>query len=361
MRRILPAEDRLPPILANIYEDAGFRAYKMRKFEEYSLYLENRSFLESERVITFNDMTGRLLALKPDVTLSIVKNAKADRKGCEKLYYRESVYRLDRKSGEYREINQMGLEVIGDTDMLQTLEVLSLAVRTLEATGEEYVLDVSHMGVISAVTGLIDGLREDDRAQILCLIKTKNPHDLAALCARMEVGEEIARTLAVMAGPSFGFEDSLRKLKESAPDAAAEALSELESIYSALSSLGLAGSVELDFSIVNDTDYYNGIIFQGFVKGIHKEVLSGGRYDGLLSKFGKKAGALGFAVYLTDLAPRREGGANDCDYDVLLRYSDGSDPKEVLKKAAQLRADGSSVRVEKEIPAGLRFGRTEEV
>ena len=78
--------------LSQLFEAAGYKKYKMRKFEEYSLYLENKSFLTSEYVITFNDLSGKLLALKPDVTLSIVKNTKATKDSREKLYYRESVY-----------------------------------------------------------------------------------------------------------------------------------------------------------------------------------------------------------------------------------------------------------------------------
>ena len=77
--------------LSRLYEKAGYKKYKMRKFEEYSLYLENKSFLTSEYVITFNDLSGRLLALKPDVTLSIVKNTNATPSASEKLYYTESV------------------------------------------------------------------------------------------------------------------------------------------------------------------------------------------------------------------------------------------------------------------------------
>ena len=116
--------------LRALYEGAGFRAYKMRKFEEYSLYLENRDFLLSDYVITFSDLTGRLLALKPDVTLSIVKGSRATKEAGEKLYYTESVYRLDSRTNEYREIRQMGLEALGDIDDVQTLEVCRLALET---------------------------------------------------------------------------------------------------------------------------------------------------------------------------------------------------------------------------------------
>lgn len=79
--------------LRGLYESYGYRKYRMGRFEEYSLYAANKSFLLGENVPTFTDLDGRLMALKPDVTLSIAKNTKADKNTCEKVYYLESVYR----------------------------------------------------------------------------------------------------------------------------------------------------------------------------------------------------------------------------------------------------------------------------
>ena len=74
LARLQPKE-RASFALRALYEAAGCRKYHMGRFEEYGLYQENRSFLSSEQVITFTDLDGRLLALKPDVTLSIAKTA----------------------------------------------------------------------------------------------------------------------------------------------------------------------------------------------------------------------------------------------------------------------------------------------
>ena len=71
----LKREERAIYDLRKLYEQYGYKKYKMSKFEEYDLYLENKSFLPSQQVITFTDLSGKLMALKPDVTLSIAKNA----------------------------------------------------------------------------------------------------------------------------------------------------------------------------------------------------------------------------------------------------------------------------------------------
>ena len=62
--------------LRELYESFGYSQYKMSKFEEYDLYVRNKSFLVSDHIITFTDTDGKLMALKPDVTLSIVKNSR---------------------------------------------------------------------------------------------------------------------------------------------------------------------------------------------------------------------------------------------------------------------------------------------
>ena len=90
----LRREERVLFKLRDLYRLSGYAQYKMGKFEEYDLYARNKDFLVSDGVITFTDTDGRLMALKPDVTLSIIKNTR-DRENCvQKVYYSENVYRI---------------------------------------------------------------------------------------------------------------------------------------------------------------------------------------------------------------------------------------------------------------------------
>ena len=77
--RSLPGEDRVAQALRALYESLGYRRYRAASFESYDFYLENKSFVECEAVLPFTDASGRLLALKPDVTMSIVKMCIRDR------------------------------------------------------------------------------------------------------------------------------------------------------------------------------------------------------------------------------------------------------------------------------------------
>ena len=174
---MLKPQERVSLQLQLLYEQAGFRHYRMGRFEEYGLYQENRRFLPSEQVITFTDLDGRLLALKPDVTLSIAKNAQVEPGGCGRFYYAENVYRPSQKSHTFREIRQMGLECIGAVDDAVTVQAVSLALQSLALTDREFVLELSHMGF---VTGLLDavGAPEAIRPRLLTCIRNKSTHDL---------------------------------------------------------------------------------------------------------------------------------------------------------------------------------------
>ena len=137
-------EDRLEELSRKF----GYAPYKMSRFEEYELYVRNKDFLQSDRVITFSGKDGRLLAMKPDVTLSIVKNAPETPGAVRKVHYRENVYRMDRNSGNFREILQAGIECVGDVGFYEAAEVVYLAAKSLEALGEGTILSLSHVGLI---------------------------------------------------------------------------------------------------------------------------------------------------------------------------------------------------------------------
>ena len=199
----LPKDEQVPLLLRGLFEQRGYRRYRMSNFEAYDLYRENKNFLESEGIITFTDASGRLMALKPDVTMSIVKHTKPDAVS-SKLYYVENVFRLAPQSGEYREISQMGLEFIGGQGGYAEAEAVELAVRSLAAIGPQSVLDVGHMGFITSLLDVL-GVREEARAAALDALRAKNAHTLRAIAAESGCTEEEAGQLAALAawpGPS---------------------------------------------------------------------------------------------------------------------------------------------------------------
>lgn len=351
----LKYEERVIFQLRRLYQQYGYTQYRMSKFEEYELYARNKSFLVSEHILTFTDTDGKLLALKPDVTLSIIKNSQ-NRGSVQKVYYNENVYRTAPSFHGYREIMQAGLECIGDLDECAVCEVVELAARSLETIDPNYLLDLSHMGMVS---GLLDAMEWVDRQQILALIAEKNIPGVQALCADAGIQPRyitlLCRLMELYGSPA----QVLPELEDMAINPQMKyALDTLGRVCAALTPY--QNNLRLDFSIVNDMNYYNGIIFRGYLPGLASGVLAGGQYDNLLHRMGKTGHAIGFAVYMDHLE-RYERTEKDFDVDVLLLYHENSDFQAVSSQANALRKNGMSVRAERSIPTGLRYRELREV
>ena len=268
--------------LRGLYSDYGYTFYRMSRFEEYDFYADKKDFLISKAVLTFTDADGKLMALRPDVTLSIIRHIRST-DGVQKFFYDEKIYRVPRNSSTFREIPQAGVECIGSLDAEDIAEVLELAILSLHtvAHGRRCILDVSHAGLTASL------VPEKDRREILQCLAEKNIHGLKALNAP----EEVIHLAEIDGRPSevrdiAGLEvlDSLRKYDD---------------------------EIRIDFSAVNNLNYYNGIVFRGFIEGVSESILSGGQYDNLMAMMGH-AGvkAVGFAVNL-DLAAQISGGEAD--------------------------------------------------
>jgi len=335
---ILRKEEQIMQTLGALYEGFGYSRYKMSKFEEYDLYVRNRDSLVSDGVITFTDRNGKLLALKPDVTMSIIKNG-SDADGMQKVYYNENVYRVSKGTQSFKEIMQAGLECIGEVDDYCLLEVLTLARDSLKAITDEYVLDISHLGI---VTDVLSPLSKSAQAEALSLIGDKNLHELLALCEREGVQSDKIIALASLRGKAA---EVMPELKKIIPES--KYIDGFERILGSL-----LGNINIDFSVVDDINYYNGILFKGFIRAVPSSVLSGGQYDVLMKKMGRRANACGFAVYL-DLLSRLDSGAEQYDADAVLLYTD-EDPKTVMDAVTSLTGFGR-VCVLKEIPKNYKY------
>ena len=346
----LKPEERVLYALRSLYQRYGYSRFKMSKFEEYDLYVRNKDFLVSDGVITFTDTDGRLMALKPDVTLSIIKNTRQMPGNVQKLYYNENVYRVSGSTRCFKEIMQTGLECIGDVDLYSLCEVISLAAQSLGAIDPNYVLDLSHMGVVSALVDAL-ALDEERRSQVLACIGEKNGDGVRWLCPDRDVSGILA--LISAHGPAETVVASLRPW--CAGGEAKAALDELSRVTSVLAANGIGG-VQVDFSIVNDMNYYNGIVFMGYIRGIPAGVLSGGQYDKLMRRMGRNCKAVGFAIYMDQLE-RLNDGPKPYDVDTVLLYDDRADIAALTRAVRELTQQGLSVRAQRAVDEKLRYRR----
>lgn len=345
---ILKNEEKAVFALRALYRQYGYLPYKMSKFEPYEYYIQNKDFLVSDRIITFNDTNGKLLALKPDVTLSIIKNGE-DAPGCkQKVYYNENVYRVSENTHQFKEIMQAGLECIGDIDLYDIFEAVSLAAQSLALISSDFVLQISHLGILSAV---LEQTCPDPafRQKVIGCMKSKNPHDLSRICQQYGVEEDLLIRLMAAYGKRSEVIGKLEAL-----GCGQAALQELKELSALLDQMPWGDQIVFDFSAVNNMNYYNGIVFRGFLSGICESVLAGGQYDKLMQKLERRAGAVGFAVYL-DLLEQLPVKDTGYDVDVLLIYEADTDKKTVAKAVAELTSQGKTVSTQKSIPQKLRY------
>lgn len=193
----------------------------------------------------------------------------------------------------------MGLECIGAVDDGITAQAVSLAGKSLALAGRDFVLEASHMGF---VTGLLDavGAPEAARPRLLGCIRDRNRHELRAAAEEAGLSRQGADALCRLDALAGDWETVLAQAEPVALNAAmGAALGELRTLCAALESQGQ--KLRLDLSLVNNMEYYNGLVLQGYVAGLPRAVLKGGRYDPLAEQFRPGAKAIGFALYLDEL------------------------------------------------------------
>ncbi len=340
--------------LRQLYGKYGYSQYKMSKFEEYDLYVRNKDFLISDSVITFTDTNGKLLALKPDVTLSIIKNTK-DEKGCvKKVFYDENVYRVSKGAHSFKEIMQSGLECVGDIDLYNIYEVLMLACESLRSISDESVLDISHLGILSDLIDNI-GIKNENKSRILKCASEKNTHEINEICQNDNISSEkcelLKKVISTYGLPAYVISELLPLISDYVSK---DKIDELKTIVSSLSENGYGDMIRIDFSVINDMNYYNGIVFKGFINTIPTGVLSGGQYDKLMQKMGRKTGAIGFAVYL-DLLERFNESERSFDVDTIILYKDTDSLSALNNTIKMLTDNGKSVMAQRAVPNDIKY------
>ena len=344
---ILKSEEKAILSLRSLYRAWGYEPYKMSKFEEYDLYVKNKSFLVSDNIITFTDTDGKLMALKPDVTLSIIKNTRDGEE--RKLYYNENVYRVSEGSYSYKEIMQTGLERIGDIDTYSIAEVLFLASKSLEEISKDFILDVSHLGLVSALIDKIHVSPNSKNALIKCLGE-KNAHGIEQIVREEGIDDENASRLKRLVSCYGKPQTVIKELREFLTEEEFSLIiDEIEKILSCVA----CENIRLDFSVIGDVTYYNGIVFKGFINTLPTPVLSGGQYDALVKRLGKNSKAIGFAVYLDALENLSQ--MKEYDVDTVILYSDKNDPAEVFSKVSEYSNGENSTRAVKVLPEKLKY------
>jgi len=304
---LMSYEESLVFSLRALYRSQGYKRYKMSKFEPYDLYATNKEFLISDNVISFTDTNGKLMALKPDVTLSLVRNCRFNPDELVKICYDENVYRVSQSTGAFKELMQSGVECLGTVDQQCVIDVLLLAASSLACISQDNKLIVTDLDLVSDMVESWN-LPLVDQQAIYAFIARKNYHELERLCSSCDIPAEEVNVLLALLNYEGLTADLPAWLDAQGFDR--KAISTIKAIIDAFDAEGILETLRFDFSLMNDTSYYNGIVFMGYVLGVPTEVLSGGQYDKLMRKLGKSGNAVGFAVYVDALGSFAKEASN---------------------------------------------------
>ena len=334
-------------VLLNIrkmYDSYGYKKISLPSFEEYDLYNENKDFID-RNVLTVMSPNGKLLALRPDITLSVAKKiSKEQSLKYSKIYYQENTYNLTKYVG-YEEDEQLGIELIGKESTFLDFEIINLAVKSLDIINKKSMIVLSHAGFISSIFENFD-LEYETKEQILDCINRKNSHDIQKILKRNEHISENVKKLIYKIPELSGNLENIEKelLKYEINDNTKKILSELKQLNSLLMKFYKKSKIIFDFSVVKNLNYYNGIILQGYIEGFPNVILTGGRYDKLFEKFGVDTGAVGFAI-LTDGLKGYYKNTDKKDFEVLIAY-DNSDFEKLVEIVNDFQKKGFRVRTE---------------
>ena len=325
-----------------IFESYGYEKIRLNTFEKYDTYFANKDIINEGNLLKILNPKGDLYVLRPDMTLPVVKYFSEQQAERGKFYYSDSVFRSDKNGLEFNERKQVGIEYLGGENILSDVEVLDLAVQTLEKLDRNYILCISNTEFIKEMVNSVTEEKEV-RERILEYLYRRSS-DLENYLRKLEVEQEKICKL-IKLNSFFG---NFQKEKEALYDMAVtdkqrKILEDLEVILRTLGKKYPQDKIEIDFSISVALQYYNGLIFKGYLSDIKRPVLSGGRYDKLVTRFGKDASALGFCVEIDNYFESIKKERTKIDY--LLLYSDLESGFEAMEKASEYRKHGKTVRV----------------
>ncbi len=294
-------------VLSELFLRRGFSEVMTPGLEYYDMFDAGRPIIPAENMYKLIDSKGRLLVMRPDSTLPIARLTTTRLKYAPlpvRLYYTQDVYHLNHGLSGYNDQEfQAGIELIGVAGERADLEVLSLAAESLRLCGEgDFRLEIGHVGFYLS---LVNELEVDDsiRDNIRTLIENKN---YAALSGMLDTLKQSDAVDAIRRLPRlFGGEEVL---SAAAPlcknDETRAALDYLDTLYKKLCALGLSDHVMIDLGLVHQNEYYTGVIFRGYIEGSGDTVITGGRYDTLLRRFGCDLPATGFGVNVDSITKR---------------------------------------------------------
>lgn len=340
----------------------GYHPIQTPTFEFFDIFGKEIGTTPSKDLYKFFDREGNTLVLRPDITPSIARCA-AKYFGEEDMpirlcYMGNTFINNNSYQGRLKESTQLGAELLGDSTVDADAEILSMVVTSLKAAGlTEFQLCVGHAEFFG---GLMEaaGLPEEKEEELRDLISNKNFFGVEEFVETLELNENL-RSLFSMLGNLYTGTDDLKAAKEWAEDypRILGAIENLEELHGLLEAYNIGKYISFELGVLSNYQYYTGIIFAGYTFGSGEPIVKGGRYDSLLTYFGKNSASIGFAIVIDQLmaALARQKISIPLSYETELLVYPEEKRTEAIRQAGVLRQEGKCVEL-----LGFTEGKTRE-
>lgn len=294
----------LQQLLYRVLAGRGYQGIETPTFEFFDVFSREVGTVPSRELYKFFDKEGNTLVLRPDMTPSIARAVSKyfhDETPIRLCYMGNTFINYDKYQGRLKETTQMGAELMGDGSVQSDVELLSVLIEALQEAGlREFQVSVGQVEFFKALLREA-GIGNVAEESLRRLISDKNRFGAEELLSSYEIPEKLRNTFLEMATLTGG-EEALQKARSLTDNAEAlEALARLQEIYGGLKKKGYEKYVTFDLSMLSKYNYYTGIIFHAYSYGYGEPIAKGGRYDNLLSHFGRELPAVGFAIVVDQL------------------------------------------------------------
>lgn len=330
----------------------GYHTIQTPSFEFFDIFGREIGTTPSKELYKFFDREGNTLVLRPDITPSVARAVAKyfmDEKMPIRLCYVGNTF-INNSSyqGRLKETTQLGAELVNDSSVEADAEIIAMAVDCMKTAGlKEFQLSIGHAQFFNGLAQAA-GLNEEQEEQLKGLILNKNFFGVEEFVDTLSLSSDLRHLFGML----NGFYNSTKEIEEAKNyakeyTAVLDAVEHLEKLNKLLKCYDIDRYVTFEPGLISRYDYYTGIIFSGYTFGSGEPILKGGRYDNLLSYFGKESASIGFAVVLDQLMAALSRQQIDIDIsndDQLVLYS-----AEHLAKAVEYAKSRRSLGISVEL------------